>query len=203
MDIDSETIALELIMVAKGLSDVQIIFKSRFIPDLFAELHERHRLKIYEYLKKSVSNIETAHDLTSETFYQAFRSRRKYDTHKGEPIQWMYGISTNILYKYYRHQSVELKTLELIADSIYSSTHNNNEIDDIITSMQYEWLLDLIDNLPPSQRDALKLKFIHELDYHEIAELLNCSINTLYQRVFRGIERLRTHTRMNVVDGTL
>ncbi len=48
-----------------------------------------------------------------------------------------------------------------------------------------------IDQLPDKYGDVLKLRFVYDLEYREIAMLLNIKVNNVRLRIFRGKELLR------------
>ena len=49
----------------------------------------------------------------------------------------------------------------------------------------------LISQLPPRQQEAIRLRFVEELDYAEIADVLAINRQSAQNLVFRGIEKLR------------
>ena len=49
----------------------------------------------------------------------------------------------------------------------------------------------LIAQLPPRQQEAIRLRFVEELDYTEIADVLAINRQSAQNLVFRGIEKLR------------
>lgn len=58
------------------------------------------------------------------------------------------------------------------------------------TSRQ-ELVQKLISQLPPRQQEAIRLRFVEELDYVEIAEVLDINRQSAQNLVYRAIEKLR------------
>jgi RNA polymerase sigma-70 factor (ECF subfamily) len=56
-------------------------------------------------------------------------------------------------------------------------------------------VLDAINNLPPKQRAVIVLKDLEDFQYHEIAEILQCSIGTVMSRLFYARRKLQTQLR--------
>jgi len=50
----------------------------------------------------------------------------------------------------------------------------------------------LLGQLPPRQQEAIRLRFVEELDYTEIADVLAINRQSAQNLVFRGVEKLRT-----------
>jgi RNA polymerase sigma-70 factor (ECF subfamily) len=59
-------------------------------------------------------------------------------------------------------------------------------------------LTDAMDGLSPEQRAVVDLTYFHELGYREIAEILNCPVDTVKTRMFHARRRLR-----QALSGTL
>ena len=55
----------------------------------------------------------------------------------------------------------------------------------------YTEIVVLLDTLPPKQREALALHYLHGLTGAEAAALLGCKVTTLNLRRFNGMARLR------------
>ncbi len=49
----------------------------------------------------------------------------------------------------------------------------------------------LLGQLPPRQQEAIRLRFVEELDYAEIADVLAINRQSAQNLVFRGVEKLR------------
>lgn len=43
------------------------------------------------------------------------------------------------------------------------------------------------------QKEAIELKYLHDLDYQTIAEITQVSIGTVKSRVFQGLKKIRNH----------
>lgn len=48
------------------------------------------------------------------------------------------------------------------------------------------------------QREAIQLKYFHDLDYQTIAEITQVSIGTVKSRIYNGLQTLKNHYRGDV-----
>ncbi|WMT40406.1 sigma-70 family RNA polymerase sigma factor [Paenibacillus sp. D2_2] len=48
-------------------------------------------------------------------------------------------------------------------------------------------------NLNEQQKEAIQLKYLHDLDYQMIADITHVSIGTVKSRIFQGLKKLREH----------
>src|SRR5690606_1156857 len=48
-----------------------------------------------------------------------------------------------------------------------------------------------LDRINPDQKEAIELKYFHDLDYESIARITNVSVGTAKSRVFNGLRKLK------------
>jgi RNA polymerase sigma factor (sigma-70 family) len=61
----------------------------------------------------------------------------------------------------------------------------------ILSKEQNRGLHDALGRLSRDDREVLSLRFLEQLPTDDVAEVLNCSRNTLYVRLHRALGRLR------------
>jgi RNA polymerase sigma-70 factor (ECF subfamily) len=59
-------------------SDAELLRAARSDPAAFRELYERHAVQIHGLHLRRTRDADAAHDLTAETFAQAWLSRRRF-----------------------------------------------------------------------------------------------------------------------------
>jgi len=74
--------------------------------------------------------------------------------------------------------------INLITEQVFDS--NSEENKDIV----YKHLLDTLETLPEKMQQVVKLKFLHNYKYAEIAEEMNISINTVKTQLKRAKLRI-------------
>jgi RNA polymerase sigma-70 factor (sigma-E family) len=62
-----------------------------------------------------------------------------------------------------------------------------------LTSDSEAWLVEALATLTPSQRTALALRYVEDLDVRGIAGRMRCSEGTVKSHLSRGIQRLKDH----------
>lgn len=65
--------------------------------------------------------------------------------------------------------------------------------DPYISSEQHMDIQELLLHVNEQQKEAIQLKYFHDLDYQTIAEITNVSIGTVKSRIFQGLKKLREH----------
>ena len=84
----------------------------------------------------------------------------------------------------------EKKTVLLDEWEGHEDTH-----DPILHSEQQMEIQEMLKFLNEYQKEAIQLKYLHELDYATIAELTNVSIGTVKSRIFQGLKKIREQYR--------
>ena len=171
-------------------SDAALIARSRGDAKAFRELYERHAAAVYRYHRRCTADPDAAHDLTAETFAQAWFARTRFrDEADGSAAPWLYGIARNVLLMSVRRRRLERSGLERLGMLGVRAA---------VTGIEREpndsWLVELegaLDELPPAQRDAVRLRFGHDLAYVDVAAALNTTPQAARLRVHRALNTLR------------
>lgn len=161
----------------------------------FALLLDRHRPAIIRYIYRKVRNQALAEELSQEVFLRVYRSRHSYRA-TARFRTWLFRIATHMALnalrdgqKAARHESLSdshaSKPLLRISDGRLSPEER---------LLREAWLNEVrraIDSLPDSQRNAVRMQRYHEMEYSEIARVLDCSESAVKSLMFRAHEALR------------
>ena len=115
---------------------------------------------------------------------------------KGKFLNWIYRVIKNYIRDVQRKESqISIKSYDNDTENKIIKTHIDvPERDYYDEENEIENLKNLVDLLPPLQRDVILLKLYKDLKFKEIANQTNCDINTALARFRLGIERLRKLT---------
>ena len=170
-------------------TDAQLIRAARTDAGAFRELHDRYADQVHGYHLRRTRDPHAAHDLTAETFAQAWLARRRFrDRAGGSAGPWLFGIARNLLAQSVRRRRIELRACERIGLL--------ERLDGpLATSEPDEVWLDGLDEamaeLPATERDAVELRVVDGLPYDAVAAGLSTSEGAARVRVARGLGRLR------------
>ncbi len=93
------------------------------------------------------------------------------------------------------------KKIILLEDTEFSHETDGNQrimADPFVRIEQQIDLQQLLGYLNEHQKEAIQLKYFHDLDYETIAMMTNVSIGTAKSRVFQGLRKLQDHYRGDV-----
>ena len=158
--------------------------------EAFGELVTKYRAKIFTMVYRMVCNENDAWDLAQEGFLKAWRSIQQFQG-RSSFYTWLYRLTVNLAIDSLRRKGrrVEVELDDAIPSSLPSprANYHRNEIRQHINAA--------LAQLSPEHRAVIVLKEIEDLQYQEIAKILNLSIGTVMSRLFYGRKQLQSILR--------
>lgn len=145
------------------------------------DLFVRHSGRVLSYALKRGMAQDRAEDLLQIVFMQIYRKKHLYNP-KHRALAWIYVITRSEL-KDYRQR--EIKDFLEWDDSMSQSEESAPKTD------SREEALSLLQELKPREQEVMKLRYFDELEYQEIASLLEESESNVRQIVSRSLKFLR------------
>jgi RNA polymerase sigma-70 factor, ECF subfamily len=178
-------------------SDVQLMLDVKAGDDAsFDFLLQKYRSPLINFLHRMVRDTATAEDLAQEVFLRVYRARKQY-TPSAKFTTWLFRIATNLALNSVRDNRYAKLALPLDAPAEEDATPMElpapvMRIDEhLIERDRTEFIRRAIASLPEKQRAAVLLHKYEEMDYGEIAKILDCSESALKSLLFRAYENLR------------
>lgn len=164
----------------------------------FEVLLMRHKDKIYRFIYLKVRDRVVAEDIFQEAFVKIINTL-KLGTYneEGKFLPWAMRISHNLVIDHFRRTS----KVRMISESSSSKEDFNifsvlqqegrNTEQQITYDELEQQMVNLIEHLPLSQREILKMRIFQELSFKDIAEMEDISINTALGRMRYALINLR------------
>jgi RNA polymerase sigma factor (sigma-70 family) len=160
--------------------------KEALLQLIFAEKDDYYRLAL-----TYMGNEHDAMDAMEEMIVKLYE---KLDQLKKEEA--FYSWSKTILVNGCKSMLRRQKKLVLFEDWNTSNEEPSSLTSDpYISSDQQMDIKDMLTHINPHQKEAIQLKYFHDLDYQTIATITSVSIGTVKSRIFEGLKKLRTHYR--------
>jgi RNA polymerase sigma factor (sigma-70 family) len=141
----------------------------------FERFYEQHRDEIYGFLRRRLGP-DHAEDAFQETFLRALRAYPRLE-HSDHLRAWVYTIAGRIAIDEHRRTAPVVDELPELAS--------------VDGRPAYAALEHLADDLPPTERAAVVLRYGYDLDYAEIGAALGSNATAARQAASSGIRRLR------------
>ena len=154
--------------------------------------YARNVRPLVAYFWSRTRDRDAASDLAAETFAAALAGIERYDSAKGTPRQWLYGIANNQMKRFWRENRVSSKSRRrLEIQTPPTAVAGWEEIEAVDARLDGDRLGVALARVPPKSREAVQLRIIEQLEYSEIARRIGCKPGTARSRVFRGLRILR------------
>jgi RNA polymerase sigma factor (sigma-70 family) len=168
--------------------DERLLALARREPRAFGAFYRRHEDRILSYFLARIGDPEVAADLTAETFAAALASAHRFRPRKEPASAWLFGIARNTLAMSRRRGRVEGRARRRLGMAPLVLT---DELVERIGELD-DRALELVNELPADQQEAVRARVIDERDYADIAKDMRCSEAVVRKRVSRGLGTLRT-----------
>lgn len=172
-------------------TDAELVRRARRDPDAFGELYRRHAAGLHAFVRRRTPE-SVALELVAETFAQAALALGRFrDEADGSAAPWLHGIARNLIRRYHEDERVADRARRRLHMPIRSYELDLERLDDRVDAERLAPALSAaLETLPEGQRDAVELRVVAELPYHDVAERLGVSEGAARVRVSRALESL-------------
>jgi RNA polymerase sigma-70 factor (ECF subfamily) len=156
--------------------------------DAFADLVERHKDAVVNYLTRLAGNRDRAEDLGQETFLRLYRSVAGY-VEQGYLRAYLFRIATNLVRSEERRERRQRLLLPLLGgdpDRSEPLAHTG-----MLRQEMQRQLAAAVARLPLRYRVPLVLHEIEGWSYADVAAELDCREGTIKSRIHRGRQSLK------------
>src|SRR6185312_4719284 len=171
--------------------------------EAFDELVVRYRTRVFGMIYNMVHNEQDAWDLAQDSFLKAWKSIARF---RGQSsfYTWIYRIVMNVTIDWLRKKQVKGAGVEfddaIQLKEINPASKTLPKADPLpYEEMQHSEVRARIDQaiaqLSPEHRAVILMKETEGMQYHEIAEALDCSIGTVMSRLFYARKKLQNLLR--------
>ena len=154
------------------------------------DLVRQHTRKVYALCYRFTGSGSEAQDLTQEVFLRVFRTIRSFRSTEGSFGTWLSRVTRNLLIDHYRRtrqdrvtDSIEEQLPMMEEEGAAASARPDHALAGREAS---EILQATLQRLSPDLREAVILRDLQEMEYREIAEVLQIPEGTVKSRINRG-----------------
>ncbi len=148
-------------------------------------LYEQYVNDVYRFVARRLGT-ELAFDVTAETFRVACERLSSFDPSAGSERGWLYGIALNVIRNHWRTEQRRLRAMARIAlDGAHTDEQFDRVDDGIDAHRRLGRVLEVVSDLPPTDRDLLLLYAWERCSYHDIAAAMAIPVGTVRSRLNR------------------
>jgi RNA polymerase sigma-70 factor (ECF subfamily) len=157
----------------------------------FSAFYRRHLAEVLAYLVRETGDSELAADLAAEVFAAVLLSAGRYESQHPTALPWVIGIARHKVLMSWRRGRVEARARQRLGLEPVELDDLALERVDQLADAGVGRLEQMLEQLPPMEREAVRWHVVDEVGYEEIAKQLNCSEMVVRKRVSRGLGKLR------------
>jgi RNA polymerase sigma-70 factor (ECF subfamily) len=160
--------------------------------EAFGELYDRHVVRVYRHIYYMVGNAAEAEDLTAQTFLRAWEAIERYQVRGAPFVSWLLRIAHNLGVSYLRSK----RESSQLHDGIIDDKMRRDPETAFQQSAEEALVREAILRLRDEQRQVIILRFIEDLDYREVAEIIGKSVAAIRVIQHRALNALRKQMKL-------
>ncbi|MDY6846714.1 MAG: sigma-70 family RNA polymerase sigma factor [Chloroflexota bacterium] len=177
-------------------SEMEVVREAWRDPKAFGKLYKLYVNRIFGYLFSKIQNVQEAEDLTAQTFLAAFES---FDNLRNENYfsSWLFTIARHKAMDHFRTR----KNIEPLQEEVLTSKEGD-PLSRAIRSEQARVVSVLIQELSEDDQELLRLRFVAELSFPEIARVVDKNTEAVKKSTYRLLTRLKEQLEVNYEQPT-
>lgn len=164
-------------------------------PEAFAELYDRHVVRVYRHIYYLVGRAPEAEDLTAQTFLQAWQAIDRYQIRGAPFLSWLFRIAHNLAVSHLRGR----RDNSQLQDTVVDETTRRNPEEACEQKIDLDRVRQAILKLGSDQRQVIILRFVEDSDYREVAEIMGKSVAAVRVIQHRALSALRKQLQVEGV----
>ena len=154
------------------------------------ELVRQHTRQVYGLCFRFTNSSQEAQDLTQEVFLRVFKTIKTFRSAEGSFGTWLARVTRNLLIDHYR-RTRQQRVTDSIEDQLpvleQAGAAGAGRPDQALAGREASEILQAtLQKLSPDLREAVILRDLQEMEYREIAEVLEIPEGTVKSRINRG-----------------
>lgn len=157
----------------------------------FGRLIEAYQGPVFNLAYRMLNNAGEAEEAAQEAFIRAYTRLDTYNpSHKFST--WILSITSNYCIDVIRKRRAQLLSIDepLPPHPALQTQNSKGPEAQVLMSEQQALVQSLLQQLPEDYREAVVLRYWHDLSYEEIAEMMDTTVSAIKSRLFRARRQL-------------
>lgn len=158
--------------------------------EAFGFFYDQYVGQIYRFIIMKVSDAQVAQDLTQDVFlkiWQHFVDQKQMLNFRA----FIFRVARNVVIDYYRQNKQSNISLEQAEETPDANVVLDKQLS---IKLEADHLLKVIETLKPEYQEILTLRFVEEMSFDEIAEILQKDKNNIRVTLHRALSQLKQKT---------
>lgn len=151
----------------------------------FANLVDRYQTPVFHLCYRMLGNSNDAEDAAQESFIRAYRYLKKYDPNRSFAT-WLLSIASHYCIDRMRKKQLSTVSTAVLPAEIVPDRHAPNPEKEFRDKEKEALVQKLLQDLSPTDRAAIILRYWHEYSEVEISEALDLTVSAVKSRLYRA-----------------
>ena len=156
----------------------------------FEKIIEQYQNQLIRFAFFKTGSYEDAQDIVQNVFIRSFEKQFDFQS-LNNTKSFLYRSVSNACIDYARLKKLDITSIDAISHPIFCDEKYSTELIEEFQRIEY-----LLKDLPVEQRNVLKLRVVEELEFKEIADVLEIPIPTAKSRYKYAIEKIKSKMLM-------
>ncbi len=153
----------------------------------YEELMRRYQRTLFNVCSRYLGNERDADDVCQEVMLKVLHGLKQFEG-KAKFKTWLYSITYNECITQYRKEKRKRRLFDALSLEAHEEAQEPEEPVGNSKGLD-RWLI----HVNPVDREILVLRFVAELEFQEIADIMHMGLSATKMRYKRALEKLRKH----------
>jgi len=160
--------------------------------EALGEIYHGYANKLFNYGRQFTKDESLVLDVIQDVFFELIKSRNKLSVAESIKYYLFASFRRKLLREIKRNKKVIFKANFYLEDSfgIQLNPHHIHQ-ENLFTADQKHLIENYCNKLPPNQREAIVLYYLHELSYKEVSKVMHLpKVKSARSMIYRALKRL-------------
>ena len=156
----------------------------------FEQLYDRLSSQVFGLIRRILKDEAQSEEVTQEVFVEAWQQATRFDASRGKAITWLLTLAHRRAVD--RVRASQASKDRDLREGMKEFQESYDDVEE--TAIQHDEsrrVLQALERLSETQRDAIQLAYFGGYTHLEVAELLKIPVGTAKTRIRDGMNRLR------------
>lgn len=161
----------------------------------FERLYKSYHSRLTQFLSRMLRNDGLVEEALNDTMMVVWRRADSFNG-QSKPSTWIYAIAYRMALKAYRRKDEPLEDID--SDKRVSPDVGPEQT---LGRLQIRRVLeDALNGLSADHRVVVDLAYFHEMGYREIADIMDCPVDTVKTRMYHARRNLKSRVPGHIGD---
>ena len=164
-------------------------------PNALRALYDRYAGLVFSLALRILRDRAEAEELLTDVFWELWSKAQRFDASRGTAITYLTTLTRSRAIDRVRSRATKLKLAPIESEDAPAAATRSTPAGDSLLAERRALIKRAIDQLDPSQRQAIECAYYDGLSHSEIADKLNKPLGTVKTYIRQGLIRLRESLR--------